>query len=164
MNMHPQEPIKQKVQLRLATVADVEALLDLFETFFAESGYPPSIEFDRVRAKHYLTEAISTGHEPHIIAPLGDNYILGSISYEIDHSFSREPFAVLGEVYAREEVRGTGIGRALIHSAMDMAKHVDHATCLHIPITSGHEAVPTLVNAFRKFGAEQIGVILRKVL
>jgi len=150
--------------LRLATVDDVDALLDLFETFFAESGYPPSIQFDRVRAKHYLTQAISTGHEPHIIAPLPDGSIAGSISYEIDHTFSKEPFAILGEVYARPEYRRSGIGRALIGSAMDVAKNADHATCMHIPITSGHEAVPSLVNAFRRFGAEQIGVIMRKVL
>jgi len=150
------------VQLRLATVDDVDALLDLFETFFAESGYHDGgIEFDRERAKHYLTQAISTGHEPHIIAPLPDGSIAGSISYEIDHQFSKKPFATLGEVYARPEYRRSGIGRALIGSAMDMAKHVDHATCLHIPITSGHETVPTLVNAFRRFGAEQIGIIMR---
>jgi ribosomal protein S18 acetylase RimI-like enzyme len=156
-----QEPQREKVQLRLATVDDVDALVDLFATFFAESGYPDGgIEFDPERAKHYLTQAISTGHEPHIIAPI-DGKIVGSISYEIDHTFSKKPFAVMGEVYALEEYRGLGLGRALIHSAMDMAKHVDHATCLHIPITSGHEAVPTLVNAFRKFGAEQIGVIMR---
>jgi predicted N-acetyltransferase YhbS len=154
-------PEQLTVQLRLATVDDVEALLDLFETFFAESGYPPAIEFDRERAKHYLTQAISTGHEPHIIAPLPDGGIAGSISYEIDHQFSKQPFAVLGEVYARPQFRRSGIGRALIGSAMERAKYVDHATCMHIPITSGHETVPSLINAFRRFGAEQIGVIMR---
>ena len=35
---------------------------------------------------------------------------------------------------------------------------------MHIPIAGGHEAVPTLSNMLRKFGAEEIGVILRKVL
>jgi hypothetical protein len=38
------------------------------------------------------------------------------------------------------------------------------ATCMHIPITSGHASVPTLVNLFRKFGAEEIGTMMRKVL
>ena len=161
--MHSSEPRRETVQLRLATVDDVDALLDLFETFFGESGYPPAIEFDRERAKGYLTAAISSGHEPHIIAPIG-SYILGSISYEIDHTFSKEPFAVLGEVYARAEWRNSGLGRALVQSAMDRAKHVDGATCMHIPITSGHKSVPTLVNLFRKFGAEEIGTMMRKVL
>jgi predicted N-acetyltransferase YhbS len=135
----------------------------LFEAFFAESGYAPAIEYDRDRAKTYLTQAISSGHEPHIIAPI-NGQIVGSISYVIDHQFSKEPFAVLGEVYALPEFRSTGIGRALVASAMDLAKHVDHATCMHIPITSGHKSVPTLVNLFKKFGAETIGVMMRKVL
>jgi hypothetical protein len=35
---------------------------------------------------------------------------------------------------------------------------------MHIPIAGGHEAIPTLKNMLRKFGAEEIGVIFRKVL
>jgi hypothetical protein len=34
---------------------------------------------------------------------------------------------------------------------------------MHIPITSQHKNVPTLVNLFKKYGAEEIGVIMRKV-
>lgn len=164
MNMHtkPERP-EIVIQLRLATVDDVDRLVTLFETFFAESSYPPAIEYDRERAKHYLTAAIKSGHEPHIIAPI-NGQIIGSISYVIDHQFSKQPFAVLGEVYALPEFRSSGLGRALVASAMDMAKHVDGATCMHIPITSGHKNVPTLVNLFKKFGAEQIGVMMRKVL
>ena len=48
-------------------------------------------------------------------------------------------------------------------TAMDLAKG-DGATCMHIPLTSGHKAMPSLINLFKKFGAEEIGVVMRKVL
>jgi GNAT superfamily N-acetyltransferase len=164
MNMHNRDMMPEKpVELRLAVADDVDALVDLYQTFFAESGYPPVIEFDPERARNYLMNAIEIGF-PIIIAPLDNGIIAGAISFEIDHQFSKQPFAVLGEVYGRREFRGTGLGRALVQSAMDLAKVKYHATCFHIPITSGHESVPTLVNLFRKFGAEQIGTIMRKVL
>ena len=48
-------------------------------------------------------------------------------------------------------------------ACMDLMKS-EGATCMHIPLTSGHDAMPTLVNLFKKFGAEEIGVVMRKVL
>lgn len=85
------------------------------------------------------------------------------ISYSLDGSFSDFKCAVMGELFVYREFRGTPAARMLAWTAMDLAKN-DGAIAMHIPIAGGHTAVPTLKNMLRKFGAEEIGVIFRKVL
>lgn len=161
MNAAPQR-LYPAITLRLATVADVPDLVMLFATFFRESHYQPHLEFDPAVCAKYLNTAIGSGFAPHIIA-VDEGRIVGVISYHIDESFSRQPLAVMDELYALQEYRGTPVGRALVMTAMDLAKG-DGATCMHIPLTSGHKAMPSLINLFKKFGAEEIGVVMRKVL
>ena len=159
MSSGPQKPT---IDLRLATVDDVDQLVLLFATFFRESHYRPHLQFDPSVCAKYLRTAIGSGFAPHIIA-VHDDKIVGVISYHIDESFSAKPLIVMDEVYALDEYRGTGIGRALVGACLDLAKN-DGGVCIHIPLTSGHESMPTLINLFKKFGAEQIGVVMRKVL
>jgi GNAT superfamily N-acetyltransferase len=121
------------------------------------------MEFDPNINARWLTTAIRSRHSHYIVADEGGK-IVGLISYHIDDSFSAKPLAVLGEVYALAEYRKSFIGRRLVLAAMDMAKNHSGANCMHIPLSSGHKAMPTLVNLFKKFGAEEIGVIMRKVL
>jgi len=146
----------------LATVEDIPDLVRLFQTFFRESHYQPTLKFSAEVATKYLQRAIGSGFSPHIIA-LHDGMIVGVISYHFDESFSEAPLAVMDEIYALPAYRQSPVGRALVHAAMDLAKS-EGAACIHIPLTSGHEAMPTLVNLFKKFGAEVIGVVMRKVL
>jgi GNAT superfamily N-acetyltransferase len=153
---------KPAIQLRLASVADIPALVALFQVFFNESHYQPALQFSADVCTKYLTSAIGSGFSPHIIAVDGDK-IVGVISYHFDESFSATPLAVMDELYALPAYRGTPVGRALVGACMDLMKS-DGATCAHIPLTSGHAAMPTLVNLFKKFGAEEIGVVMRKVL
>lgn len=151
--------------MRLATPDDVDRLVDLFSTFFAESQYQSHLTFDPEAAKKYLTRAIGSGYSPHIIAEDMDDgdKIAGTISFHFDNSFSTEPLAVLDEVYALEKYRQTPVGRALVGSMMDWAK-ASGAHCMHIPITSGHASQQSLINLFKKFGAEEIGTVMRKAL
>ena len=135
----------------------------LFATFFRESHYKQALNFDPAICAKYLRNAIGRGFSPHIVAVDRDR-IIAQISYHIDDSFT-DKLAVLDEVYALPEYRSTPVGRALVHAAMDMARgDLGPGGCMHIPITSGHKAMGTLVNLFKKFGAEEIGVVLRKVL
>ena len=151
------------IELRLATVDDVDELVDLFAAFFTESQYQPHMKFDRAICAKYLRLAIGSGFSPHIVA-VDDGKIVGQISYHIDDSFT-DKLAVLDEVYALPQYRGTPLGRALVHAAMDLARgDLGPGGCMHIPLTSGHKSMPTLINLFKKFGAEEIGTILRKVL
>ena len=150
------------IKLRLATVDDIDDLVLLFATFFRESHYRPALQFDPAVCAKYLRAAIGSGFSPHIVAVDNDR-IVGVISYHLDSSFAAQPLAVMDEVYALKEYRGTPVGRVLVAAMLDLIKN-DGATCVHIPLTSGHEAMPSLVNLFKKFGAEEIGVVLRKVL
>jgi GNAT superfamily N-acetyltransferase len=149
------------MRLRLATVDDIEQLVMLFATFFRESHYQPHLEFNPAICAKYLTTAIRSGFSPYVVADL-DGHIVGTISYHLDDSFT-DKLAVMDELYCLPEFRKSPVGRALVHAAMDMAKG-DGASCIHIPLSSGHKNMPTLINLFRKFGAEEIGVIMRKVL
>lgn len=137
-------------------------LVNLFQTFFAESHYQPALNFSPEVCGKYLTRAIGCGFSPHIIAMHGDK-IVGVISYHFDESFSETPLAVMDEIYALPAYRKSPVGRALVMACLDLMKG-DGATCAHIPLTSGHDAMPTLVNLFKKFGAVEIGVVMRKVL
>ena len=150
------------IELRLATVDDIDDLVLLFATFFRESHYQPYLQFDAAVAAKYLRAAIGSGFSPHILAT-HNGRIVGVGCYHLDSSFASAPLAVMDEIYALEEYRGTPVGRALVATMLDLAKR-DGATCIHIPLTSGHKAMPSLVNLFRKFGAEIIGVVMRKVL
>ena len=161
MNMHNRDILPDKpTQLRWAEPGDIDALLELYTLFFMESGYVGSIELDLEKAREYLNRAIANGHL-YIIAKVGAE-IAGMMCFELDYNYTKKPIAVMGEIYAREKYRGTGLGRALVISAFNAAQMAG-ATCMHIPITSQHRNVPTLVNLFKKYGAEEIGVILRKV-
>ena len=151
------------IQIRLATVEDVPQITALAMTLLSESPtYLKLFQPDPVATTKYLTAAIGRGTSPHIVATHNGD-IVGVISYSLDGSFSDYKCAVMGEVYAYPAYRHTPVGRALVWAAMDLAKG-DGAIAMHIPIAGGHEAVPTLKNLFRKFGAEEIGVIMRKVL
>ena len=150
------------IALRVATIDDVPQLLDLYDQFFHQTQYATHIEFSRENSRAYLMHVIGTGMSPHILATLGGG-ILGWLSYHIDRSFCVEPLAILDEMYVIPEFAGTPVGRTLIATAMDICKNVEGANCFHIMITSGHKRARTLVNAFKKFGAQEIGVVLRKV-
>jgi GNAT superfamily N-acetyltransferase len=162
MSARQRAATRPKIELRLATLDDVEGLVLLFSTFFRESQYPPHLDLDPAMLTQYLRRVIEHGFSPHIIA-VHEGRIVGVISYHIDRSFSSKTLAVMDEIYALAEYRGTPLGRALVATALDLAKG-DGAVCIHIPLTSGHKAMPSLINLFKKFGAEEIGVVLRKVL
>lgn len=150
------------IELRMATLDDVPALLGLYEHFFLQTQYATHLSFSTENARIYLNDVIGRGMSPHILAVLGGN-IIGWLAYHMDRSFCVQPLAILDEMFVIPEFAGTPVGRALIASAMDICRNVEGANCFHIMITSGHKRAKTLVNAFKKFGAEEIGVVLRKV-
>lgn len=151
------------ITIRLATIGDVDELTVLAMTLLRESPtYLQVFRCNPTATTKYLRIAIGSGCCPHMVA-VHDGRIIGVISYSLDSSFSDGKCAVMGELFVYKEFRGTPAGRMLVWTAMDLAKN-DGATAMHIPIAGGHACVPTLKNMLRKFGAEEIGVIYRKVL
>jgi len=151
------------IEIRLATLDDVDQIVDLAMTLLRESPtYNKIFPCDPEATRKHLQLAIGTQFCPYIVA-VHDGRVVGTISYQFDDSFSAGGCAVMGDLYAYREYRHTPVGRALVACCMDLAKN-DGARVLHIPIAGGHQAVPTLRNMLRKFGAEEIGIIMRKVL
>ena len=150
------------IALRMATVEDVPQLVDLFDRFFHESQYATHLEYSRENSARYLEQAIGTGMSPHILAVL-DGTIIGELSYHIDRSFCVAPMAILNEFYVIPEFAGTPVGRALVAAAMDICRDVEGANCFHAVLSSGHKRARTLVNLFKKFGAQEIGIVMNKV-
>jgi GNAT superfamily N-acetyltransferase len=155
--------IHPPIDIRLATIEDVDELTMLAMTLLRESPtYLKLFHEDPTATSKYLSSAISTGVCPHIVAT-HNGRIIGVISYSLDGSFSNFRCAVMGELFVYREYRGTPAARMLVAMCAHLAKG-DGATAMHIPIAGGHEAIPTLKNMLKKFGAEEIGVIYRKVL
>ena len=151
------------INIRLSTIDDVDELTMLAMTLLRESPtYLTLFQCNPLATAKYLRAAIGSGVCPHIIA-VHEGRIIGVVSYSLDASFSDSKCAVLGELFVYKEFRRTPAGRLLAWTAFDLAKN-DGATAMHIPIAGGHEAVPTLKNMLKKFGAEEIGSIFRKVL
>lgn len=163
MSTSQRRKTRPAISIRLATIEDVDELTMLAMTLLRESPtYLKLFSCNPAATSKYLRAAIGSSVCPHIVA-VHDGRIIGVISYSLDCSFSDYKCAVMGELFVYREFRGTPAGRMLVHTAMDLAKG-DGATAMHIPIAGGHAAVPTLKNMLRKFGAEEIGVIYRKVL
>ena len=151
------------IEIVLATLDDVDGIVELAMTLLRESPiYNQLFPCNPEATRKHLKLAISTQAMPYVIAK-HEGRVVGSISWTFDDSFSDSKCAVLGDLFAYREYRATPVGRALVATAMDLAKQ-DGAVAMHIPIAGGHEAVPTLVNMLKKFGAEPIGIIMRKVL
>jgi GNAT superfamily N-acetyltransferase len=164
MNVIPEiaEPHRPVVELRMATIEDVPKLVDLFDRFFEETHYADHLDYSPDNSRRYLAHVIGTGMSPHILAVLGGD-VIGVLSYHIDRSFCAQPLAILDEVYVIPEFAGTPVGRALVSSAMDICRDVEGANCFHAVLSSGHKRAKTLVNLFKKFGAQEIGTVMRKV-
>jgi hypothetical protein len=151
------------IEIRLATLDDIEALTMLAMTLLRESpNYNRYFPCNPSATAKWLRIAIGSGYCPHVVA-VHDNKIIGSISYSIDASFSDSKCAVMSEMIVYKEFRHTYVGRLLAQAAFNLAKG-DGCIAMHIPIAGGHEAEGTMKNMFRKFGAEKIGEIMRQVL
>jgi len=152
------------VRIEGARLSDVGELNDLFEQFFAESGYGDrGIVYSRARAGEWLARVIEFGLTPHIVARLNDK-IIGVISYDLDHSFCKDPIAVLHTIYVVPLHRRTAIGRMLVGLATITAKTTDGACAFHAPVASGMDETTSLQNLFARGGFEPIGFIMGRAL
>lgn len=157
----PREHLKT-VSFQLANVDHVPELLALYEQFFAEASYKDFIEFDSDRAGDYLVRVIGSGACPHILAVI-DEKIVGLVSYSLDHTFSKKPVAVMGELYVVPAHRRSALGRVLVAQACDLAKG-DDACAFHAPVASGLKEARSLFNLFQKGGFQSFGYMMRRGL
>jgi GNAT superfamily N-acetyltransferase len=141
---------------------DLDALMALYRRFYQEAVYKDFAEWDDERATSTIEYRVKNHLRPHLLA-IVDGAIVGFVSWELDHSFSVKPVAVLFELYVQPEHRRSALGRFLVKLALWVAKD-DGACAFHAPVASGMEAAYSLQNLFRKEGFTDMGYVMRKAL
>jgi len=141
---------------------DLEPVMALYRRFYGEAVYKDFIEWDDERAAATIEYGIKHHTRPHVLAVVEDE-IVGFVCWQLDHSFSKAPVAVLYELYVAPERRRSAIGRFLVHLMCWVAKD-DGACAIHAPVASGMDAAKSLFNLFTKAGFEQLGYVMRKKL
>jgi len=169
MSTTRQNPKSRKyppVDVERTTADDAERLIGPIEALFNAGRYSTDLTFDRERGLGYLRQAIGSGFAVYLLAvDSTTKQVIGFGSYHLDQSFTTRPVAHLDELFVLEEFHRTHahVGRILIAMMLSMAQG-DGAAMLHFPITSGHAAARSLVNLLEKFGAEPVGLIMRRML
>jgi GNAT superfamily N-acetyltransferase len=147
------------IEIRLASVEDIPALVELFGEFFAASQWPPFLTFDPERAVANLNRILL--YVPHICA-FDDGKLIAAISYHLDKQYT-DPIAVMDETYVRPPYGRTNLARKMVALAIYLAKH-DGAKVFNFPLASGMKETASYMNLLRKFGAVPCGIIMRVVL
>lgn len=154
--------IERRIEFRYAKVDDLDALMAVYERFYDEAVYKDYITWDHARARKTIEWRMEQRIRPHIIAVDGaDKTLIGFISWELDHTFSVRPVAILFEFYVVPEFRKGAIGRYLLHLAKREMK-ADGACAFHAPVASGMKDTQRLKNLLLKAGMSELGFIMRQ--
>lgn len=154
------QTIAGNASFRFAGLEDLDALIALYERFFGEAIYKDHVEWDHCNARNSLELRISADVRPHLVAVV-DARIVGFVAWELDHTFTKAPIAIMAAVYVEPEHRTSAIGRTLF-KLMRLSARDQGACVLHVPVASGsREAAGTLLNMLVKEGCEGFGYILR---
>ena len=142
---HSRKDTFHQVEFRLATLADIDGLVELFHAFFSESTLPRlGLVYDPARMARWLEKVIGSGLQPHLIAIAKDSdEIVGSIDYVLDHSHTTAPNASLNRFYVRPHWRLSAIGRVLLDLMLEEAK-ADGAVAFRAGLSSGIQGARNL--------------------
>lgn len=145
--------------IRVATLDDIPALLQLAQRFVSESSY--GMEFDENGAREYLEMII-----PHPEAALfvTDDVSAGML-VTVAKDWCVRPVLYVEKMYVSPEQRGRGLSRALVCAAVTFAKLKN---CSHIFSTAtagmGERVSKLFENLFAKDGFTSCGGVLVKVM
>lgn len=147
----------------MAEVSDVPALIELGREQYETSRYKDfGIEYSEAQVEKYLTFALENVLVPHLVATIDDK-IIGGISFAYDHSFSKQPIAVLQNIFVTKKYRRTLVGRMLMMMAGDIAKD-EQACAFFAPVNNGGEHVHSLGNMLAKANYHMTGYIMTRKL
>ncbi len=151
------------LEFRLADENDVPALVELGREQFETSRYADfGVQFSEAQTEKFLTFALSNAYIPHILAMI-DGKAVGGISFTYDHSFSKQPIAVMQNLFVTKKYRRTLIGRMLVMMAADIAKD-EQACAFFAPVNNGGDHVHSLGNLLAKGGFHMTGYIMSRKL
>jgi L-amino acid N-acyltransferase YncA len=145
-----------KLKLRTGKAEDVAVLISRYgEDHFREGGFDAFSTVDLERATREMTRLVGQDDTPLIIADVAGEPI-GWISWTMMHVFSVQPIAVLWTIYVAPELRNSSVGRLLVWSAVDIAKH-EGACAFFATVAPTSPGAQALCRLFRGFGFEPMG-------
>jgi GNAT superfamily N-acetyltransferase len=143
------------VSVRLATAADVPAILAMVEAFVRESDY--GMTFDSERSADHL--AVLLDHPE--VAVFMDDERPAAMIVAIQHAWCVQPECYVEKLFLMPEARGTGVARSLVAAAVEFARQHN---CSHIFATAtagmGDIVGRLYTNLFAKFGFQGCGPVL----
>jgi len=149
----------------VATLDDVDGIVALWPEHWEEAHYKDrGIVPDEQRYRRWMTACVENGFGVWIAAVAREDHrIVGYINYELDHNFSVEPVAVMGNFFVARAHRRTAVPAILFDLCLDLAKG-DGACAFHAPIASETISSRSLENSFVKYGFQSIGTMLGRQL
>jgi L-amino acid N-acyltransferase YncA len=152
-----------RLTLRTGKPEDVAGLISKYgEDHFHEGGFDAFATVDLERAVREMTRLVGQDDTPLIIAEVAGEPV-GWISWTMMHVFSVQPIAVLWTIYVAPEHRNSAVGRMLVWSAVDIAKH-EGACAFFATVAPTSPGAMALCHLFRGFGfADMGGAFSRKL-
>jgi N-acetylglutamate synthase-like GNAT family acetyltransferase len=110
--------------VRVATVGDIDAIVDLLERFFGQTIWAQHMTFNRPGALAYLKFSIPAGYAPHALA-FDQAELVGLCSYHLYSAYTNKPIAVMDETFVIPRLRRSDLGRRLVGLAIELARGED---------------------------------------
>ena len=143
---------------RIATAEDLDGLVDIAESFVAETGY--AIEFDRDLARNTLWSYIYDGHADRDVLVCGDPVVGGAMVVSASE-FQAKPFCYVVKLFVAPVGRGQGVAKELLTSIKNWA--IERG-CSHIFATATAGLADREQRAFvalmRRAGYAEVGPVL----
>jgi GNAT superfamily N-acetyltransferase len=147
-------------EFRPAVPGDIGDMVQMYHEFFDESALPKrGLEWDGKRAWATIFNGITTGRQPFLIAiEKSSGKLAGAISYTLNHAYTAQPFADLGQFFVRPKWRRTVVAKVLLTLCLEIAR-ADGAVMFNAGISSGIDPSP-LNSMLRKMGFEDTNSML----
>jgi aminoglycoside 6'-N-acetyltransferase I len=145
------ETVPPMVAIERTTRADFNAVLPLLERFFAEEGF----DTPRAQIGERLLELIEAADSAVFLAWVGERAVgvaTVTTSTGIEFGLSAE----LEDLYVAPEVRGSGVGSALIGAVKDWCRSLG-CSVVEVVVTPEGQAAHNLMEYYRARGFQETG-------
>jgi GNAT superfamily N-acetyltransferase len=143
--------------IRVATTADIPAILKAAEFFVSESSY--GMEFDAQNATEYLELILNHDDAVVFISDDARAILIATIATD----WCKKPVCYVEKLYISPEHRGTGVSRVLVSALLNFAKLRE---CSHVFCTAtagmGDRVSKLFENLFAKSGFTACGQVIVK--
>ncbi|WP_281239935.1 GNAT family N-acetyltransferase [Flavobacterium praedii] len=146
------------VTIRQAEIDDAEKLLNCIKTYIPQSDYIPKlgqeIKMTIEQEKEWINSFLTNDNSLLLVAEY-DNEIIGNIDLTGNRRKIMEHTAVIG-MGILKEWRNSGLGRILLKSTIEWAKHNSIVELIWLQVYTENELG---LNLYRKMGFEESGII-----